>query len=84
MNESRTLKASFQGNVKVHRQVGPHEVRRVPVKCLIGVSLDIDLLLDKLGEKALKSKGRRATAFGGALVLAAKELDQVNLDEAGQ
>lgn len=71
---TRVLKDAFQGDVPVWRQFGPHDVRRVGVPCMIGVSLDIDELLKQLGEKALKSKGKRATAFHGALVLQVKEI----------
>lgn len=70
----RTLRDSFRTEVLVWRQFGPNDVRRVGVPCLVGVSLDIDKLISKLGEKALKSKGNRATAFHGALVLEVKEL----------
>ncbi len=68
------LKTSGKMDVPVYRQFGPDDVRRVGVPCFVGVSLDLDKLIDKLGEKALKSKGRRATAFHGALVLHVKEL----------
>ncbi len=71
---ARILRDSFPGNVSVMRQVGPHEVVPVAAPCLIGVTLDVDQLVKKLGEKALKSKGRRATAFYGALVLQVKEI----------
>lgn len=71
---SRTLKESFTADVPVWRQLGPHDVRRVGVPCFVGVSLDIDELLSRLGEKALKSKGKRATAFHGALVVEVKEI----------
>lgn len=70
----RVLKDSFKGAVPVWKQLGPHEVRPVGVPCYIGVSLDIDELLRRLGEKALKSKGKRATALHGALVLKVKEI----------
>lgn len=70
----RTLRDSFAGNVRVMRQVGPHEIVTVAIPCLIGVTLDVDQLVRKLGEKALKSKRRRATAFHGALVLQVKEI----------
>lgn len=73
---NRTLRDSFRGAVPVWRQTGPHEVVRVGVPALIGATLDVDMLLKKLGEKALKSKGRRATAFHGALVLQVKELTE--------
>ncbi len=66
---SRVHKDSFYTDVMVWRQLGPNDVRRVGVSCLIGVHVDIDRLVDKLGEKALKSKGKRATAFHGALVI---------------
>jgi len=58
----------------VPRQIGPHEIINVGVPCLIGVSLDIDELLKRLGQKALRSKGKRATAFHGALILEVKEI----------
>jgi hypothetical protein len=68
------LKTSGKMDVPVWRQIGPNDVRRIGVPCFIGVSLDIDELVNRLGEKALKSKGKRATAFHGALVLQVKEL----------
>lgn len=70
----RVLRDSFRGEVPVWRQLGLNDVRQVGVPCLIGVSLDVDELLKRLGERALKSKGKRATAFYGALVLQVKEL----------
>lgn len=70
----RVLRDSFAGNVSVMRQVGPHDVVPVAVPCLIGVTLDVDQLVKKLGAQALKSKGRRATAFYGALVVQVKEI----------
>lgn len=74
MGEPRILADSFKGDVPVWRQLGPHDVRRVGVPCFIGVRLDVDELLSRLGEKALKSKGKRATAFHGALVVQVKEI----------
>lgn len=71
-----TIRDSFRGAVPVWRQTGPHTVERVGVPALIDVSLDVDALVSKLGEKALKSKGKRATAFHGALVLQVKELPE--------
>jgi hypothetical protein len=71
---TRILRDSFAGNVSVMRQIGPHEVVPVAVPCLIGVTLDVDQLVRRLGGKALKSKGKRATAFHGALVLQVKEI----------
>lgn len=71
---SRVLSDAFKGEVPVWRQLGPDDVRRVGVTCFIGVSLDIDELVKRLGEKALKSKGKRATAFYGALVIQVKEI----------
>lgn len=68
------LRSSFKGDVLVWRQFGPNDVRRVGVPCLVGVTVDVDELLNRLGEKALKSKGKRATAFHGALILQVKEL----------
>lgn len=73
---ARVLRDSFKGDVPVWRQFGPHDVRRVGVPCYVGVSLDIDELLNRLGEKALKSKGKRATAFHGALVVQVKEISE--------
>lgn len=73
---TRTLKDSFKGEVPVWRQCGPHDVRKVGVPAFIGVSLDIDKLIEKLGEKALKSKAKRATAFHGALVVQVKEITE--------
>lgn len=70
----RTLQDSFRTNVPVWRQLDLNDVRRVGIPCIVGVSLDIDKLIEKLGEKALKSKGKRATAFHGALVLDVKEV----------
>jgi len=70
----RILRDSFPGNISVMRQVGPHEVEPVAVPCLIGVTVDVDKLIRKLGAQALKSKGRRATAFHGALVVQVKEI----------
>ena len=71
---ARVLKDGFLGDVPVYRQFGPNDVRRVGISCMIGVTLDVDELLKRLGEKALKSKGKRATAFHGALVLQVKEM----------
>lgn len=73
---SRILKDSFKGDVPVWKQVGPNDVRRVGVPCFVGVSLDVDELLSRLGEKALKSKGKRATAFHGALRVQVKEITE--------
>lgn len=70
----RLLRDGYTGNVQVMKQVGPHEVVPVSVPCLIGVTVDVDKLLRKLGPKALKSKGKRATAFYGALVVQVKEI----------
>lgn len=72
----RILRDSFRGAVPVWRQTGPHTVVRAGVPALIGVTLDVDQLLSRLGEKALKSKGKRATALHGALVLQVKELPE--------
>jgi hypothetical protein len=74
MGMPRVLRDSFHGDVPVWRQLGVNDVRRVGVPCLIGVTLDVDELLKRLGEKALKSKGKRATAFHGALIVQVKEL----------
>lgn len=71
---SEIIRKQLQADVPVWRQLGPNDVRRVGVPCLIGLSVDIDELVNRLGEKALKSKGKRATAFYGALVLQVKEL----------
>lgn len=60
----------------IRKVLRPADVRRVGVPCLIGVTLDIDELLKRLGEKALKSKGKRATAFHGALVVQVKEMTE--------
>ena len=70
----RILKDSFNGDVKVWKQFGPHDVRAVPVPCMIAMTLDVDELLARLGERALKSKGQRATAFYGALVVEVREI----------
>ncbi len=70
----RVLRDNLQTQVPMWRQFGPNDVRRVGVPCLVGVHVDIDKLVDKLGEKALKSKGKRATAFHGALVIQVKEI----------
>ena len=61
-------------DVPVWKQLGPNDVRRVPVPCMVAVSLDVEELLSRLGEKALKSKGKRATAFHGALIVEVKAL----------
>lgn len=68
------LRHDFRGDVPIHRQFGPNDVRLVGVPCLIGVTLDVDALVEKLGAKALKSKGKRATAFHGALILQVREI----------
>lgn len=68
------LQHDFRGDVPVWRQLGPDDVRQVGVPCMIGVTLDVDELVRKLGEKALKSKGKRATAFHGALILEVREI----------
>jgi hypothetical protein len=68
------LQHDFRADVPVWRQFGPNDVRRVGVPCMIGVTIDIDELVKKLGEKALKSKGKRATAFHGALILEVREI----------
>lgn len=73
---ARVLRDSFRGAVPVWRQTGPRTVEFVGVPALIGVTLDVDALVRDLGEKALKSKGKRATAFHGALVLQVKELPE--------
>lgn len=70
----RVLKDSFKGEVPVWKQTRLDGVEQVGVPCMIGVTLDIDELLRRLGEKALKSKGKRATAFHGALVVQVKEI----------
>lgn len=74
MKVQRTLKDSWRGEVRVHKQTGPHTVERVGIPAYIAVSIDVDRLLDRLGEKALKAKGKRATAFHGALVVQVKEI----------
>ena len=71
---TRVLKDSFKSDVPVWRQTGPDDIRQVGVPCFVGVTLDVDELLRRLGEKALKSKGKRATAFHGALVVQVKEI----------
>jgi hypothetical protein len=73
MAEPRKLTTSFKGEVTIPVQTGPHTIEWQGVPCFIGVTLDIDLLIKQLGEKALKSKAKRATAFHGALVLQVKE-----------
>ncbi len=70
------LRESLNANVHVHRQFGPNDVRLVGVPCMIGVTLDVDELLKRLGGKALKSKGKRATAFYGALILEVREISK--------
>lgn len=72
---TRQLKDSFTGYIPVWKQTDVHRVERVGVPAYIAVSLDVDKLIEKLGEKALKSKGKRATAFHGALVVHVKERD---------
>lgn len=74
MAEPCVLQTSMRADVPVWRQIGPNDVRQVGVPCLVGVTLDVDELLKRLGEKALKSKSKRATAFHGALVVQLKEL----------
>lgn len=71
-----TIQKGFTAEVPVWRQLGPDEVRRVGVACMVGVTVDLDKLLWKLGEKALKSKGKRATAFHGALIVQVKEIGE--------
>lgn len=73
---TRVLKDSFRGAVPVHKQFGPNEVGIIGVPCLIGVELNVDELLRRVGEKALMSKGKRATAFHGALVVQVKEIKE--------
>lgn len=68
------LATSLTTDIKVHRQFGPNDVRRVGVPCMVGITLDIEGVLNRLGEKALRSKGKRATAFYGALVVQVKEV----------
>lgn len=68
------LHSSGRAAVPVHRQTGMHTVELVGVPCLVGVTLDIDKLLSRIGEKALRSKGKRATAFHGSLILQVAEL----------
>lgn len=63
------LKHSAVMDVPVWRQLGPNDVRRVGTPCFVAVTVDVDELINRLGEKALKSKGKRATAFYGALVV---------------
>ena len=70
---SETITRSFKTGVPVWKQIGPNDVRRVDVPCFVAVTVDITRLIDKLGEKALKSKGKRATAFHGALIVEVKE-----------
>lgn len=72
----KKMQTDFRGHVPTHRQFGPNDVRIVGVPCLIGVTVDVDELLIRLGPKALKSKGKRATAFHGALILQVKELPE--------
>jgi len=72
----RKMQTSFKGEVPVWRQLGPHDVRRVGVPCFVSVSLEIDELLKRLGEKALKSKAKRATAFHGALIVHVREITE--------
>lgn len=73
---ARILRDSFRGAVPVMRQTGPRTVECVGVPALIGVTVDVGALVAAIGEKALKSKGKRATAFHGALVVQVKELPE--------
>ena len=72
----KKMQTDFRGHVPIKRQFGPNDIRIVGVPCHIGITLDVDELLIRLGAKALKSKGKRATAFHGALVLQVKELPE--------
>ncbi|WP_068091033.1 hypothetical protein [Novosphingobium rosa] len=75
MADPKKLATSFKGEVQTLRQIGPHELVWVGTPCLIGLTVDVDELVKRIGEKALKSKGKRATAFHGALVMQVKEIE---------
>jgi hypothetical protein len=67
------IRQSLEVDVPMWRQLDVHDVRQVPVPCLVGVHIDVAKLIKLLGPKALKSKGKKATMLYGAIVIAAKE-----------